>query len=136
VSSVIRRGYLKGSMVGVHLAHDYFRGSSSPAYVLTAALAPLGKDFAPVSGAAAYPEKTEGWVCRERKLLLSADVWSLRLSWARKWKMFSHRAMQLLYMCQRNVVYVRVFPISNYPIMPFPAPPPFILFIAVADIWT
>jgi hypothetical protein len=42
-----------------------------PAYVLTAAVAPFGKDFAsafkPVSGAAAYPEENEGRVCGKRR---------------------------------------------------------------------
>lgn len=47
-----------------------------PAYILTAAVAPFGEDFAPtfkpVSSAAAYPEKNKRWVRgerRERKLL-------------------------------------------------------------------
>ena len=42
-----------------------------PAHVLTAAIAPLGKDLTPafesVSGTTAYPDKNEGRVCGERR---------------------------------------------------------------------
>jgi len=67
---------LKGGWLAYTWPTITFAVRLHPAYVLTAAVAPFGKDFAsafePVSGAAAYPEKNEGWVCgerRERKLL-------------------------------------------------------------------
>jgi hypothetical protein len=79
-----------------------------PPYVLTASLVPFGKDFAPafqpVSGAAAYPKKNEGWVCRERKLLLSADVRSLPIELGTKWKMFSHRGLEWRPVCSCRCV--------------------------------
>jgi len=67
---------LKGAWLAYTWSTITFAVRLHPAYILTAAVAPFGKDFAPafkpVSGAAAYPEKNEGWVCgegRERKLL-------------------------------------------------------------------